>query len=264
MDLGIRGRTAMVAAASKGIGYAIARALLREECAVSICARSPEPLQRAQEELRKEFPAAQLMAQQADVTRKQDLERWFRETEEKFGKIDILVTNTGGPPVGQFQELEEERWRQGVESTLMNVVRLTRLVLPGMQQRKWGRIVHITSLVAREPLPILTISSTLRAGLSALTRTQAHQFAPYGITVNAVLPGHILTDRQIELNEVRARQSGRSLEEVLREAEQEIPLRRFGKPDEIGDAVAFLCSERAGYITGISLLVDGGVVKGTF
>ncbi len=264
MDLGIRNRVAMVAAASKGLGRAIARSLLAEGCQVSICARHSDALETTRQQLAEEFPEATVLAIPADVSRSEDITRWFHNTRQTLGPVDILVTNTGGPPVGMFMELEEEKWRQGIESTLMNVVRLSQLVIPDMRKQHWGRIVHITSLVAREPMDMLTISSTLRAGLSALTRTQSNQLAQYGITVNAVLPGHIMTDRQIELNKARAEKTGLSFEEVVKQAEQQIPARRFGKPEEIGDAVAFLCSERAAYISGVSLLVDGGIVRGTF
>jgi 3-oxoacyl-[acyl-carrier protein] reductase len=161
-------------------------------------------------------------------------------------------------------QLGEEQWRAGVEGTLMNVVRLCKLVIPDMQKRRWGRIVNITSLVAKQPLDLLTISSTLRAGLSGLTKTLADQVAKDGLTVNAVLPGHILTDRQRELNEIRSREQNISVEDYASRVEQSIPMGRFGTPPEIGDAVAFLCSERASYITGVSLQVDGGIIRSTF
>jgi 3-oxoacyl-[acyl-carrier protein] reductase len=178
--------------------------------------------------------------------------------------VDILVTNTGGPPAAKFQQLTEEQWRAGIDSTLMNVIRLCRLVIPGMQQRKWGRIVNITSLVAKQPLDLLTISSTLRAGLSALTKTLSDQVAHANILVNAVLPGHIATDRQTHLNEIRSKEQGISLEEYAARVEKSIPLGRYGRAQEIGDVVTFLCSERASYITGVSLQVDGGIIRSTF
>jgi len=166
--------------------------------------------------------------------------------------------------VKRFLELDEQDWRSGVESTLLNVVTLSRLVIPGMQARRWGRIVHLTSLVAKQPIDELTISSTLRSGLSALTKTMANQFGPDRITVNAILTGHILTDRQYALAERRVRERGLSFDEYFDQAAAEIPLRRLGKPEEIGEVVAFLASERASYITGVSLQVDGGVIKSTW
>jgi 3-oxoacyl-[acyl-carrier protein] reductase len=146
----------------------------------------------------------------------------------------------------------------------MNVVRLCRLAIPNMKSRRWGRIVHLTSLVAKQPAPILTISSTLRAGISGLTKTLSQELGKDGITVNALLPGHILTDRQIHLGEIRSKAEGYSLDEYLTRTAASIPTGRIGKPEEIGDAVAFLCSERAAYITGVSLQVDGGIIQSTF
>ena len=264
MDLEIRGRVAMVAAASKGIGKGVARSLLEEGCRVSICARGQDDLRKSSEELSGAAAGGELRAWPCDVTKKGDLEAWHAKTVEAFGPVEILVTNTGGPPAARFDQLTEEQWRAGVESTLMNVVRLTRLVLPAMRQSKWGRIVHLTSLVAKQPIDLLTISSTLRAGLSALTRTMASQFASDGVLVNAVLPGHILTDRQVHLNEIRSAEESVSLEEYAVRVQKSVPLGRYGQPREIGDVVAFLCSQRASYVTGVSLQVDGGVIQSTF
>lgn len=262
MDLGIRNRVAMVAAASKGLGKAAARALAQEGCKVSICGRSEASLAPARAEL--EALGAEVLAMPCDVSHLEDLEAWYQETVERLGPVDILVTNTGGPKAAVFQELSEADWASGVESTLMNVVRLSRLVLPGMRSRGWGRIVHITSLVAKQPAPILTISSTLRAGLSGLTRTLAQEAARDGVTVNALLPGHVMTDRQVHLGELKAKAEGISLEDYFARTAASIPMGRIGNPDEVGDAIAFLCSQRASYITGVSLQVDGGIIQSTF
>jgi 3-oxoacyl-[acyl-carrier protein] reductase len=178
--------------------------------------------------------------------------------------VDILVTNTGGPPAARFLDLTEAQWKEGVETTLMNVVRLCRLVLPEMRRRRRGRIIHLTSLVAKQPLDLLTISSTLRAGLSALTKTMSNEFAAEGVLVNAVLPGHVLTDRQVHLNEIRSKETGLSVEEYAARVQRAIPLGRYGRPREIGDVVAFLASDRAGYLTGATIQVDGGIIQSTF
>jgi 3-oxoacyl-[acyl-carrier protein] reductase len=262
MDLGLNKRVAMVAAASKGLGRAIAESLAREGCRLSICSRSTDNLDPAR--LAIEDGGGEALAVRCDVSNPSELERWFEATEATFGQVDILVTNTGGPPAAKFMKLTEDQWREGIDSTLMNVVRLCRLVIPGMQQRKWGRIVNITSLVAKQPLELLTVSSTLRAGLSGLTKTLADQVAGDNILVNAVLPGHILTDRQVHLNEIRSKEQGMSVDAYAAKVQQSIPLGRFGRPQEIGDVVAFLCSERASYITGVSLQVDGGIIRSTF
>jgi len=253
MDLGLRDRVAMVAAASKGLGAAIAESLASEGAKLSLCARSFEPT--ADENVLK-LPC--------DVSKAEDLQRWVDETIAHFGKVDILVTNTGGPPAAPFMNLAEEQWRTGIDGTLMNVVRLCKAVIPDMQKRKWGRIIHLTSLVAKQPNPLLTISSTLRAGLSALTKTLGDQVAKDGITVNAILTGHFLTDRQRQLADIRSKEQGITPQQYLDKSVQDIPIGRFGDPRELADVVTFLASDRASYLTGTSIQIDGGYIRSTF
>jgi 3-oxoacyl-[acyl-carrier protein] reductase len=260
MDLGIKDRVAMMAAASKGLGRACALALAEEGCKVSICSRSASELEKTRSEIEAHGEA---LAVVADVSSARDLEGWYQRTIDRFGQVDILVTNTGGPPVKRFMELSDESWLSGVESTLMNVVRLSRLVIPGMRERRWGRIIHLTSLAAKQPVDELTISSTLRAGLSGLTKTMANQVGPHNITVNAILTGHILTDRQYALADVRVKERGITHDEYFAGQAAETPLRRIGEPRELGEVVAFLASERASYVTGVSLQVDGGLIRST-
>jgi 3-oxoacyl-[acyl-carrier protein] reductase len=236
---------------------AVAKALAAEGCHVSICARNEETLEAAAAEI-----SLDTRSYVVDVSNSEDLAWWVEQTETDLGPPDILITNTGGPPAGNLTQMTDEQWLAGVDSTLMNVVRMVRMVAPKMQANGFGRIVHITSLVAKEPSAMLPISSTLRAGLMALTRLQATEFAPHGITVNGVLPGHTLTDRQRHLAEMRAEKDGGTMEEALEKQGRDVPVGRLAKPEEIAAAVAFLCSVPAAYITGTNLLVDGGLTKG--
>ncbi|AIE86899.1 SDR family oxidoreductase [Fimbriimonas ginsengisoli] len=257
MDFGLQGKVAMVAAASKGIGFAIAQLLTQEGCRVSICGRNEETLEQATSQLGDEARSYVV-----DVSDAEDLAWWVEQTQQDLGPVDILVTNTGGPPAGPLDAISDEQWQSGFDSTLMNIVRLVRAVSPGMQDAGWGRIVHITSYVAKEPSRILPISSTLRSGLMALTRLQALELAPHGITVNGVLPGSTLTDRQRHLADIRAEREGISPEEALAKQGADVPIGRLAAPEEIAAAVAFLCSKPASYVTGTSLLVDGGLTRG--
>jgi len=257
MDLGLSGKVAMVAAASKGIGFATAEALAGEGCLVSVCARNIESVTRATNQL-----GLNAKGYAVDVSSAAQLEQWYLDTRRDMGVPQILVTNTGGPPAGSTSQMTDEQWQSGVESTLLNVVRLVRLATPAMKEAKWGRIVHITSLVAKDPSELLPISSTLRSGLMALTKLQAKELAQFGVTVNGILPGHTFTDRQKHLAEVRAEKEQTSLEEAMKRQAESTAMKRFAQPREIGDAIAFLCSRQASYISGVSLLVDGATTCG--
>jgi 3-oxoacyl-[acyl-carrier protein] reductase len=256
MDLGIKDRVAMVAAASKGLGFAIAQAMAAEGCRLSICSRNEESLARACERL------GSARGHVCDVTNAENLQRWYRATCDELGPPEIVITNTGGPPAGPLFEKSDAEWQAGFEGTILCAVRLAALAAPRMKELGWGRIVHLTSYVAKSPSLMLPISSTLRTGIVALTRIQALELAPYGITVNAVLPGHTLTDRQRELASLRAQSLGVDVDEALRRQAEDVPMKRLARPDEIASAVAFLCSERTSYVTGVSLLVDGGAAQG--
>jgi 3-oxoacyl-[acyl-carrier protein] reductase len=257
MDLGVEGKVAMVAAATRGIGFAAAKALSREGARVSVCGVDPARVERAAQAL---GPAHR--AYRCNLGSEAEIEDWVRSTEADLGLPSILVTNTGGPPAGTVGMMDEGRWRLGFESTLLNVVRLVSRVSPNMKKARWGRIVHITSLVAKDPDPALAISSTLRAGLSAMSRLQALELGPYGVTVNCILPGYTDTDRLTHVLEIRAQAHGVDLGEERRRAAAAVPLGRLARPEEIGDIIAFLASERAGYVTGAQIVADGGVSRG--
>jgi 3-oxoacyl-[acyl-carrier protein] reductase len=257
MDLGIRSKVAMVAAASKGIGLAIAKELAHEGCLVSICGHNPDNLEKAHQQLPEGSHAFV-----CDVTKPDQLKAWVEDVEKKLGTADILVTNNGGPPHGRVHTLNLDDWKVGFDVIFTSTLELARLTVPKMMERKWGRIVHITSIAGKEPIPLLAISSTLRAGMLSLVRLQATEFAPYGITVNGVLPGHTLTDRQKQAITLMAEEQQIPFEEALKRHASSILVKRLADPQEIAAAVAFLCSARASYITGVNLPVDGGSLKG--
>lgn len=256
MDLGIAGRTAVVLAASKGLGRACAEALAAEGARLAICARDEKPLKAAAKALPK---SAQVLAEACDVLDRRAMERFLAKTRARFGAVDILVNNCGGPAPGAFgAPLKDEDWQQAFQRCLLQVVRWTEAVAPGMCERRWGRIVHIVSTSVRQPIDNLLLSNTLRPGVLGYTKTASRALAPRNVLINSLLPGSILTDR----TRAQAEASGQPLEAFLRKKTGEIPLGRLGEPREVGDAVAFLCSERASYITGTSLVVDGGLIRG--
>lgn len=257
MDTGIANRVAVVAASSRGLGRAVAEQLAREGCRVVVSSRTESDLREAAEVISR-ATGAEVHAEPADVSSAEDCLRLIRTASERFGTVDILVTNTGGPPAGRFEGLTEEQWRSGFDSTLLNVVRLVRAAAPLMQRNGWGRIVNITSLSAREPIAGLLLSNAFRAAVHGLAKTLSREFAPDGILVNNVCPGMHLTDRLRHLAEIRGKDAGISTDEALERLAEDIPLGRLGRPEELASAVVFLCSERASFITGQSIVVDGG------
>jgi len=239
----------------------VAWGLAREGADVTIFSRDAEAIQQAGAAIRADT-GAQVLALAADVTRAEDLERVVQETAARFGRIDILVNNAGGPPVGTFDTLAEHDWRAAVELTLMSAVRLTRLVVPHMRAARWGRIINMTSIAAREPVPNLMLSNSLRAAVVGWSKTLAGELARDNILVNCVAPGRIDTERVRELDLSAARMEGISVEEVRSRQRQAIPLGRYGTPEEFAAAVVFLASSAASYITGTTLYVDGGLMRG--
>ena len=266
MDLGIRGRVAIVCAASQGLGKAAALGFAREGANVVICARDRTRLAATAKELNSAIgdQTIKVLPVAADLSNARAIVSLIQKTLREFGRIDILVTNAGGPPVATFPDLDDSRWRAGIELNLLSTIRCSRGVLPHMQQRKWGRIINITSISAKQPIPDLVISSTVRPGILGLSRVLATQYAKDGILINSVAPGYFLTARQKEIGTKRASEKGMTLEEYLQQAATDIPMHRYGDPEELASVIVFLGSERASYITGTTLSVDGGLSRGLF
>ena len=260
MDLGLKNKVALVAAGSRGLGRAVAEELAAEGASLVLCARDERTLDETAAAIAERYDA-RVLAVPADVTVSDDIKRLVDAGIERFGRIDILVTNAGGPPAGRFDQLTSEQWEAAIRLTLLSAVELTRLVLPGMKERRWGRILNITSIAVKQPVDNLLLSNSLRAGLTGFARTLANEVAADGITVNNILPGYTRTERLDELAEMMAEKQGISPSEFRGKWEQEIPMRRLGEPREFAAAVAFLASERASYITGTSIQVDGGWIK---
>lgn len=260
MDLGLKQKVALVAAGSRGLGRAVAEELAAEGASLVLCARDARTLDETAAAIAASHNA-HVLALPADVTNADDIKRVVEAGNERFGRIDILVTNAGGPPAGRFDQLTREQWDDAIRLTLLSAIELTRRVLPGMKERRWGRILNITSIAVKQPVENLLLSNSLRAGLTGFARTLANEVAADGITVNNILPGYTRTERLEELAEMMAEKQGISASEFRARWEREIPMGRLGEPREFAALATFLVSERASYITGTSIQVDGGWIR---
>lgn len=258
MDLGVRDQVAMVAASSKGLGYGVAKALAAEGARVSMCSRDNAAIEQAAAKLA-DTAGAQTLATACDVTRPADIQNWVDRTVSEWGTVDMLLVNAGGPPAVTFRETTEEQWQAAFELTLMSTVRMIRAVLPHM--REGGSILTVTSSSVREPIERLGLSTVMRSGVVGLVKTLADELAGERIRVNNLIPGRIDTDRVAQLDQLTANRLGISREEARRRSEEKIPLGRLGTIDDFGRAGAFLLSPAAQYITGTSLVVDGGSMR---
>ncbi|MFX0096813.1 MAG: SDR family oxidoreductase [Candidatus Hodarchaeota archaeon] len=260
MDLGLEGKVAIVAASSKGIGKAIALALAREGTKLAICARGEEALRATADEIIGKT-GVEVLAIKADVTVEEDVQELVRSAAKKFGRIDILVSNSGGPPTGVFEDIPQETWEKAVDLNLMSTIYLCRAVIPYMKKQKWGRIINMTSVSVKQPINGLILSNAVRAGVVGLSKSLSNETAKDNILINVVGPGYTLTERVRELARSKAAKEGISEEEVYEAWEGRIPLGRLAQSEEIANLVVFLASEKASYITGTTIQVDGGLVK---
>lgn len=261
MDLGLSGRPALVAAGSRGLGRAVALALAEEGARVAICARDAEALSRTRDEIA-EATGATVEAIPADVSQEQDARRFVRDGAGALGGCQILVANAGGPPPGRFDDFTDDDFQAAFDLLFFSTIRMVREALPLMREAGYGRIVVVGSLAVKQPLANLMLSNAVRTAVVSWARTLADEVGPDGITVNAVLPGRLMTDRVRSLLEGDASGAGRSVDEHRAQVEASIPLRRIGDPRDLGDLVAYLCSERASYLTGCAIQVDGGLYRG--
>jgi 3-oxoacyl-[acyl-carrier protein] reductase len=261
MDLGLENKVAMVAGASRGLGFAVAQALVREGALVSMSSRDADAISAAAQRIQKETGGT-VLAVAADVQSAKDIALWHQATLDRFEGIDLLFTNSGGPPPGASLSFDDAAWDRAFELLLLSAVRMIRLAVPSMAMRGGGAIVLPTSGSVKEPIANLALSNVIRGSVSALAKTLAIELAPKKIRVNQLIPGRIATDRLRELDEANSKRLGIPIEEVQQRAAASIPLARYGDPDDFAHAAVFLLSQAAGYITGATLQVDGGMLRG--
>ncbi len=264
MELGLKNKVALVPASSKGIGFGVAKVLAGEGCKLVISSSNQDSISKARDFIVKETGNSNVHAVKADLTLKEDIDHLVDFATSKFGIIDVLAYNTGPPKPGTFADLIDADWEKGVKLLLMSAVWLTKRVVPGMVQKKWGRLIYITSSTLRQPVPSLVLSNTVRLSLAGLSKSLALEYGSRGITSNGIMQGHILTDRQRQVAQDVSSRTGKSLEESMKQMLQDVPEGRYGLTEEVGYLAAFLASERAGYINGTMLAIDGGLIRSVF
>jgi len=262
MDLGLAGKAAIVGGASRGIGRAIALALAQEGCGVAICARGWDELEAAAAEIRAQT-GAQVLPVVCDMADHDDIRRLVRQTAETFGRIDIVVNNAGGPPLGMFDDFSDAEWQKAIDQNFLSAVRTIREALPFLRQRG-GRVINITSVAVKQPIDRLILSNSARLGVIGMAKTLSREVAADGITVNNVCPGNIATQRLLSLFEARAQREGRTFQEVVAEEEGRTPIGFLGEPSDVAALVTFLASDKARYISGATVQVDGGSTVALF
>ncbi len=262
MDLGLKGKVAIIGGSSKGLGRSCAVSLAKEGVNIVICANGKDTLKETADFIR--GLGVSVLALEVDMSSKEDNYRIVDETIKKFGKIDILINNSGGPPAGTFYDFKEKDWGKAFNSVLMYVIRLCQLVIPYMKNNEWGRIINLTSLFVKEPDENLILSSIFRSGVVSMAKSLSRDLIKSNITINNICPGPFKTDRVIELIKKTAEQKKMTITEIEAEAIKNMPLGRYQNPKELGDLVAFLCSELACGITGTTLQIDGGIQKALF
>lgn len=260
MDLGLKGKTALVLASSKGLGKATAMKFAEEGANVMISSRSATELEKTAQEIR-EKTGGKITYKVCNIMDNEQIVELVHETVSTYGTIDILVNNAGGPPAGNFDDFSDKDWMNAFELTLLSVIRTIRAVIPFMRKQKNGRIVNIASSSFKQPLENLTLSNTFRTGIMGLAKSLSQELAKDNILINTVGPGRIATDRLKELDSRLAEAQGIKLEKLVAQSEASIPLGRYGTPEEFANILVFLCSEANTYVTGQAILVDGGLVK---
>ncbi len=261
MDLGLKNRVALVAASSQGIGLATAEAFAAEGCRVAMCARNSDRLHAAADKIRKE-QGAEVFVDAFDVSDPAAVTRFVADVVTKFGSLDICVTNAGGPPPKGFLACTLEDWQRALELNFLSTVYFAREVIPHMQRRRWGRIITITSITTKQPVADLVLSNAVRTAVVGLVRSLANEFGKDGILANNVGPGFTATERLKELARARAASSGKTEQQLFDSWAADAPLKRLGDPREVAETIVWLASDRASYLTGQTVLVDGGLYKG--